>query len=627
MAQFFKKNEPTKPQEVPLPPTPQTQARFEAPPQLDSQQHIRFSTSTPFTNLPTGGVPETPYPQTEYHNSSAYSLNSFRVRPGFTPRETPEETPVQSPENTRFEKNREIKLPEEWEFKGFLDTKRANITFDGTDVEVFIKLLERMANIQRCGSIILAQQLPLILSNQKISKAIELIEGHITGDWEMLKKDLTRKWGRATPLRRYKEDGIARLVQKAIDNNGNKNNIEYKRFIGDLEEMLDYFTRMEYTNFHPEDGEPLWKSLSGEIKKEVTKELAHAKKLKKTKDGKNIIPAMEVLKCYTEEALVIVDFDGEEEEPAKKNVKIQDPAKTEDPTETIKKLERALDYQKRAAPPHLGRPSSPGPPEIRRFGSPGPPGMRRFYGPFECYYCKKNHAIQDCEDFSQDYKERKVYRFRGVFYYPDKQPILVEKDLSVKDMVKKYSENCRPTIVREETKEAISSVAKIDKWESWISPQVPMDKEELQTHIGFGLRKSQRLQEKGPSASSKPIPSRVPDSSANTPPPNQGNPVRARKNSLPGGWMEEEESGEEEPIPETNAKRAAPEKKKGTAVRSEELSKHITESLAKKFYKQTYTLTLEEILKIFPQFLQTLQNSIPEVEILESSDGTENPLL
>jgi len=505
---MFEAKEQTQPQEVPLPPTPQTQARFEAPPPMDSQQHIRFATSTPFTNLPAGGIPETPYPQTEYQNSSAYNLNRFRVRPGFTPRETPEETPVQSPENSRFEKNREIKLPEEWELKVFLDTKRANITFDGTDVEGFIKRLERMAKIQRCGSIILAEQLPYIISNQKISKAIEAMEGHMTGDWEMLKKDLTRKWGRATPLRRYKEDGIARLVQKAVENNGVKTNVEYKRFIGDLEEMLDYFTRMEYTNIHPEDGEPLWKALSVELKKEVTKGLAHAKKLKKTKDGKNIIPSLEILKQYTEEALVIVDFDGEEEEPTKKTVKIQDPVKTEDSDETIKKLERALEYQKRAAPPHLSRPSSSGPPEIRRFGSPGPPG--RSNGPFECYYCKKGHTIAECEDFSQDYRERKVHRMAGVFYYPDRQPIVVEKDLSMKDMVRRYDEQSRLKTVKEEVKEAISSVAEVDEWGSWIPPQASIDEEELQTYIGFGLRKSQRLQEKGSSASSQPLPTRTP---------------------------------------------------------------------------------------------------------------------
>jgi hypothetical protein len=45
----------------------------------------------------------------------------------------------------------------------------------------------------------------------------------------------------------------------------------------------------------------------------------------------------------------------------------------------------------------------------------------------------------------------------------------------------------------------------------------------------------------------------------------------------------------------------------------------MADSLAKKFYSQTYTLTLEKILKIAPQFLQKLQKSLPDSEELERS--------
>ncbi|PLW36663.1 hypothetical protein PCASD_14147 [Puccinia coronata f. sp. avenae] len=136
------------------------------------------------------------------------------------------------------------------------------------------------------------------------------MEGHETGDWELLKKSLLRKWGRATPLRRYREESITELVQKAVDKKGIKTNVEYRKFISKFEEMMDYFIRMEYNNLNPENGDPLWKALSDKLKKDVTKELAHAKKLKNTKDGRNIIPNLSILKIYVEEALVISDFDG-----------------------------------------------------------------------------------------------------------------------------------------------------------------------------------------------------------------------------------------------------------------------------------------------------------------------------
>ncbi|KAA1100357.1 hypothetical protein PGTUg99_022243 [Puccinia graminis f. sp. tritici] len=141
------------------------------------------------------------------------------------------------------------------------------------------------------------------------------MEGHETGNWELLKKELIRKWGRATPFRKYREDAIPRLVQKAQESHGIKSRVEYRKFVGELEEMTDYFTRMDYSHLNPESGNPLWSALSAELKKEVTKELAHAKKLKKTKDGRNIIPELDTLKEYVEMALIIIDFD-EDESPA-----------------------------------------------------------------------------------------------------------------------------------------------------------------------------------------------------------------------------------------------------------------------------------------------------------------------
>ncbi|KAA1087930.1 hypothetical protein PGTUg99_026040 [Puccinia graminis f. sp. tritici] len=184
------------------------------------------------------------------------------------------------------------------------------------------------------------------------------MEGHETGNLELLKKELIRKWGRATPLRRYKEDSIPRLIRKAQENGGINTRLEYKKFISEFEEIMDYFTRMEYQNLNPDSGNPLWKALSTELKKEVTKELAHAKQLQTTKDGRNIVPDLEKLKKYVEIALIIVDFDGDDEEykpkeQVKKMVKIQEPATKEDLEEKLTKLTSALIYQNRQAPPHV----------------------------------------------------------------------------------------------------------------------------------------------------------------------------------------------------------------------------------------------------------------------------------
>jgi hypothetical protein len=108
--------------------------------------------------------------------------------------------------------------------------------------------------------------------------------------------------------------------------------------------------------------------------------------------------------------------------------------------------------------------------------------------------------------------------------------------------------------------------------------------------------------------------------------PKEKEPTTKRRTSFPSGWMENKGSDNEESIIQTKEKnpvqKPVSEKKRTITTktnRTEQLTRHMTESLAKKFYKQTYTLTLEEILKIAPQFLQMLQKSLPDTEVMEKS--------
>ncbi|KAI9615976.1 hypothetical protein H4Q26_011228 [Puccinia striiformis f. sp. tritici PST-130] len=281
MSRMFKEHS-VAPQNVPIPATPNPRA-------IPS---LRFATSTPrgertYTMDTTIGAGDQSFLGTE----------------------------VPSPDAEQSSQKPEIKLKEE-STGVILDVKKTNLYFDGTDVESFLKRVEKTAKIHGAGAPDVAKQLPFILNNRKISEAMEQMEGHETANWELFKKELIRKWGRATPLRRYREDAIPRLIQKTQENQGIKNHTEYKK-----------------------------------LKKELTKELAHAKKLRKTKDGRIIVPDLEMLKEYVEISLIIVDFEDDIQEEAtpkeapKKSVKIKDPADQEGSKETAKKLATALDYQ------------------------------------------------------------------------------------------------------------------------------------------------------------------------------------------------------------------------------------------------------------------------------------------
>ncbi|KAI9629741.1 hypothetical protein KEM48_012651 [Puccinia striiformis f. sp. tritici PST-130] len=378
MKEMFKMflNQAKAPENIPIPATP------------EPRPSARFVTSTPFTSR-TPGLDTT-------------------IRGNYTSRieDSLLDSAVPSPEDSQFKTQAEINLPEEKK-NVMLDIKKLNFHFKGTEVETFIRRVEKLANLQGAGGPDVALQLPFLVSDQKISQYIEDMEGHETADWDLLKKELLRKWGRATPLRRFNKESILTLVSKHVEKGGIQSREEYRSFISDLEEILAYLIKVGYNDVNAESGEPLWKAISTEMRKDVAKELAHDKKFRKTKDGIALVPKLDQLKDYVEASLVVLDLEEgitkaatvSKKAEIKKEVKAQPKeevatGKWTEMEEEIKKLRTALNTNQnaRALPPHmqanprpqnygqqgLGAPQMQTNPRLQNYGQPGmgPPSFR-----------------------------------------------------------------------------------------------------------------------------------------------------------------------------------------------------------------------------------------------------------
>ncbi|KAA1095257.1 hypothetical protein PGTUg99_002787 [Puccinia graminis f. sp. tritici] len=240
----------------------------------------------------------------------------------------------------------------------------------------------------------------------------------------------------------------------------------------------------------------------------------------------------------------------------------------------------------------------------------------------------ERHVVTQCEYLNQDMQDRKVYKSQGTYYYPNWQAIVLDKDSSVRELVRKFAEEKSTSSnppPKEAVKEPTSAVAEIEEWGSWVPPQVNMEEGDLQNNLGFGLRKSQRLQEKNAPSGSLPAPS--------NPVGTEGQPsniqdeapkTAARRKSFPGSWLEDDDNEEEEriiiptkaktrPVPPAKEKQPRSE----MVDKQEEIIGKLDKSLKAKFYCQSYTLTLEEILKISPNFLQSLHAVQPEEDLVE----------
>ncbi|KAI9615711.1 hypothetical protein KEM48_005484 [Puccinia striiformis f. sp. tritici PST-130] len=488
-----------------------------------------------------------------------------------------------------------------------LDVKKLNFHFKGTEVETFIRRVEKLANLQGAGGPDVASQLPFLVSDQKISQHIEDMEGHETGNWDLLKKQLIRKWGRATPLRRFNKDSITTLISKHTDKGGIQNREEYRSFVSDLEEILAYLTKMGYNDVNAGSGEPLWKAISAEMRKDVAKELAHDKKFKKTKDGIALIPNLEPLR----------------KEGLSKTPSVSKKPETKKEVKTQSKEEEASGKNARQLPPHMQpnfRPQNYGPPGM------GPPP---FPCPqFKCYYCDSTeHSSMFCPKLPEDIANKLVIRSGPNYYYPNREPIPRDTGTSVMELVHKFHE-----AAAQDKKTNVGDVE---------STGNALRKGGQENLIGFGLRRSARTNDKdkgkAPAQPTQSQPESTGKSSQNAPKAPPGNQEanknppepRKRRPSYPGAWVEgtsddgSTEDGEPEIVeeslkkPEKNLpkdleknKRKEPEKEAEDELvlaRPVEKSK-VGGGLKKKIFKQSFTLTLEELLLIAPNFLQELQD-------------------
>ncbi|KAI9613135.1 hypothetical protein H4Q26_010413 [Puccinia striiformis f. sp. tritici PST-130] len=606
MKEMFKMflNQAKAPENIPIPATP------------EPRPSARFVTSTPFTSR-TPGLDTT-------------------IRGNYTSRieESLLDSAVPSPEDSQFKSQSEIFLPVE-KTKVMLDVKKLNFHFKGTEVETFIRRVEKLANLQGAGGPDVASQLPFLVSDQKISQHIEDMEGHETGNWDLLKKQLIRKWGRATPVRRFNKDSITTLISKHTDKGGIQNREEYRSFVNNLEEILAYLTKMGYNDVNAGSGEPLWKAISAEMRKDVAKELAHDKKFKKTKDGIALIPNLEPLKEYVEAALLVLDLEeGLSKTPSvskkpetKKEVKTQ--PKEEEATgkvseleEEIKKLRTVLNTNQNARQllPHMQpnfRPQNYGPPGM------GPPPFPR--PQFKCYYCDSTeHSSMFCPKLPEDIANKLVIRSGPNYYYPNREPIPRDTGTSVMELVHKFHEAAaqdKKTNVAymepAERQEPTASMISTNRWEMWSPPEMHYGKEDEENLIGFGLRRSARTNDKDKGKAPAQQPQSQPESTGKpstsapkAPPGNQEankNPPEPRKRrpSYPGAWVEgtsddgSTEDGEPEIVEESLKK---PEKN---------LPKDLEKNKRKEPEKEAeddFTLTLEELLLLAPNFLQELQD-------------------
>ncbi|MBW0568354.1 hypothetical protein O181_108069 [Austropuccinia psidii MF-1] len=191
--------------------------------------------------------------------------------------------------------------------------KNWNLWFDGKEVEILIKRVENIAEIEGESGRDIARQIFFWTEDQEISCHIGEIPGYETGDWEQLNLDMNRRWGTVSPERRYKLTSITQLFTKIKQEGGIRNMTQNKKFIGECESIINYLKRYQYIQGDINHNQEILASLSSSVQESIYKVMIEYKAMVQAFDGGYIIPRLEILRLYIEqdlEAKVLIQQKG-----------------------------------------------------------------------------------------------------------------------------------------------------------------------------------------------------------------------------------------------------------------------------------------------------------------------------
>ncbi|KAI9610341.1 hypothetical protein H4Q26_006480, partial [Puccinia striiformis f. sp. tritici PST-130] len=278
----------------------------------------------------------------------------------------------------------------------------------------------------------------------------------------------------------------------------------------------------------------------------------------------------------------------------------------------------------------LGAPQLQTNPRPQNYGQlgMGPPSFPR--SQYKCFYCDSiEHTSLFCTKLTEDIGNKLVFKQGFNYFYPNREIIPRDTGKSVMELVHEFSENSspekKPNVAymepEEEQQEPTAAIISTNRWEMWSPLEMHYGNEDEENLTGFGLQRSARTGDKEKAKA----PDQQPQTQPATPKPPPGNQEankippepRKRRLSYPGAWVEgisDVGSSDDESSEPAKDKGKQPEKKAEAEL---EITRPVDKSkvgggLKKKILKQSFTLTLEELLLIAPKFLQELQDLTDE---------------
>ncbi|MBW0532908.1 hypothetical protein O181_072623 [Austropuccinia psidii MF-1] len=447
---------------------------------------------------------------------------------------------------------------------------------------------------------------------------------------------------------------------------------QYRNFIGEYEAIITYLRIYQYIQVYINNNQEILASLSTSVQESIYKEMIKDRAMVQALDGGYIIARLDILKLYIEqdlEAKVLIQQKelSKPKRPEKKTIfedeswdevlrqvnqlthKLKIPSQPEpQPRNEVKESDKEVLNQLKALseavnPPRRNwknnqeerlsqnnqpyRPRNPLPPFSSSY-QPYIPAQMAPRPPLKYDYCKEEgHSATRCSHFSEDL-DRRIFRTQGASYlFPNCQRAPTEGDESVKDIVRAFAkekeelnkefmdrktlkpkpeEEVKPTEKKSEDKS--TSIAHVEDWANWKPPTISSANDPFESHIGPRQTK-QRMERQSQNQEPKKK-AEIPGTCIEEEKEEERViiPTKFQNSNLPKPDQSEEEienianKNAYEEIPKEEKKFSKPPKKKVE-------TKLEIDKIIKKIMQQKINLTIEETLRMSPNFVHKLQES------------------
>ncbi|MBW0560114.1 hypothetical protein O181_099829 [Austropuccinia psidii MF-1] len=293
--------------------------------------------------------------------------------------------------------------------------KDHNLGFDGKDAVRFIKKAENIAEIKGARGRDIASQIAFWTKYEEISYHIEGIPGYETADWDQLKVDIKRRWGKVSPERRYRLSSMTDLFTKTQKEGGIRNMTQYRKFIGEYEAIITYLKRYQYIQGDTNHNQETFASLSTSVQ-ERSKELNQKIKYPPQPEPQPRNEGKESVKEVLNEVKTL--------------------------SEAVNPPLRNWNNNQEQILPQNNQPYRPRNP-LTPFSSsyqPYIPAQMAPRPPLKCAYFKEEgHSATRCTQIAEDL-DRRIVRTQGASYlFPNYQRVPMEGNESAKNIVRAFA--------------------------------------------------------------------------------------------------------------------------------------------------------------------------------------------